>query len=215
MAAFKLELISNLRGDKGEKGDQGSQGLPGTNAVPADNAVAGYIATEGTSATQAAADKRYGRGVSVRQFGATGDGVADDTAAFNAALSFAKNVFVPEGVYKITAALITAAGQTIWGASKHASKLVHAFNGDMFPSFAPYATVKDISIDGQGATFTGRCFVLTGSDNQQSLCSSSRDRLRRRGAGLRHIRGSGFTFGGLPALSRRGWHGHRAFRGSH
>lgn len=169
MAAFKLELISNLRGDKGEKGDQGSQGLPGTNAVPADNAVAGYIATEGTSATQAAADKRYGRGVSVRQFGATGDGVADDTAAFNAALSFAKNVFVPEGVYKITAALITAAGQTIWGASKHASKLVHAFNGDMFPSFAPYATVKDISIDGQGATFTGRCFVLTGSDNQQSL----------------------------------------------
>lgn len=163
-----LVPIANL---KGPQGVQGVQGLPGTNAVPSDDAVAGYIATGGTSATQVEGDKRYGRGVSVRQsqFGAVGDGVADDTAAFNAALAASKNVFIPEGVYKITASLVTGAGQTIWGASKHAARLVHAFNGDMFPNLAPYATVKDISIDGQGATFMGRCFVFSGSDNQQSL----------------------------------------------
>lgn len=169
MPIYELELISNLKGDKGDQGDQGDQGLPGVNATPADEAVAGYISTGGTSATQVEGDKRYGRGVSVRQFGAVGDGVTDDDAAFNAALTFSKNVFVPDGAYKITAPLITGAGQTIWGSSKHAAKLIHAFNGDMFPNLAPYVTVKDLSIDGQGATFTGRCFVFSGSDNQQSL----------------------------------------------
>jgi len=42
--------------------------------------------------------------VSVKDFGAVGDGVADDTAAFNNAVTAAgtRNVFVPGGSYKIT-----------------------------------------------------------------------------------------------------------------
>jgi parallel beta-helix repeat protein len=37
----------------------------------------------------------------VRMFGAVGDGIADDTAAFTQALAVSKNVYVPAGIYKI------------------------------------------------------------------------------------------------------------------
>lgn len=111
----------------------------------------------------------FARGVSVVQFGAVGDGTTDDTAAFTAALAAAKHVYVPQGSYKITAALTTASGQKIWGAGKNSSVLLHAFNGHLFPNLASYTTIEDLSIDGQGATFTGRCFDITGTAAQQSI----------------------------------------------
>jgi hypothetical protein len=43
--------------------------------------------------------------VSVKDFGAVGDGVADDTAAIQAALNFASSVFLPDGTYLITDSL--------------------------------------------------------------------------------------------------------------
>jgi hypothetical protein len=53
--------------------------------------------------------------VSVGDFGAVGDGVTDDTAAFQAALDAAIEVQVPTGSYKITASLILRAGHRIAG----------------------------------------------------------------------------------------------------
>jgi hypothetical protein len=53
--------------------------------------------------------------VSVGDFGAVGDGVTDDTAAFQAALDAAIEVQVPTGSYKITASLILRAGQRVVG----------------------------------------------------------------------------------------------------
>lgn len=43
--------------------------------------------------------------VSVKDFGAVGDGVADDTAAIQAAIDSVKTVYVPPGSYKITATI--------------------------------------------------------------------------------------------------------------
>jgi hypothetical protein len=42
---------------------------------------------------------------SVKDFGAVGDGVADDTAAFQAAINAHKCIYIPIGTYKITATL--------------------------------------------------------------------------------------------------------------
>ena len=58
--------------------------------------------------------------VSVKDFGAAGDGVTDDTLAIQAAInSAAASVFVPEGTYIINSALtLTVAGQQFVGASK-------------------------------------------------------------------------------------------------
>src|SRR5216684_557900 len=49
--------------------------------------------------------RRQGLLVSVKGFGAKGDGVADDTAAIQAALNTAQTVVVPKGTYKISSTL--------------------------------------------------------------------------------------------------------------
>jgi len=55
--------------------------------------------------------------VSVKDFGAAGDGVADDTSAFAAALATGKSVFIPDGTYLITSQLtVSSPGQMIFGA---------------------------------------------------------------------------------------------------
>jgi hypothetical protein len=48
------------------------------------------------------------------QFGAIGDGVADDTAAFNAALATGKNVHLTKSAYNVTALNFTMPAQTLY-----------------------------------------------------------------------------------------------------
>lgn len=61
--------------------------------------------------------------VSVKDFGAVGDGVADDTAAIQAALNAHLNVFAPGGSYKTTSLLAPRTGQTFWGAGMGATTI--------------------------------------------------------------------------------------------
>ena len=58
----------------------------------------------GTGATTRTVDAKLKDTVSVKDFGAVGDGVTDDTAAFNAAITAAgtRNVYVPGSSYAIT-----------------------------------------------------------------------------------------------------------------
>lgn len=57
--------------------------------------------------------------VNVRAFGAVGDGVTDDSAAFRSALdsSFGNGVFVPQGTYKLLSTLQLYSGQSLVGPS--------------------------------------------------------------------------------------------------
>jgi parallel beta-helix repeat protein len=59
----------------------------------------------GTGAQQRTVESKLQDVVSVKDFGAVGDGVADDTAAIQAAIDSGKAAFVPKGVYKISATL--------------------------------------------------------------------------------------------------------------
>jgi hypothetical protein len=71
----------------------------------------------GTGATTRTVDAKLKDIVSVKDFGAVGDGVADDTAAIQAAINTNKEVFVPNGTYLITSALVMTTGQTLRGES--------------------------------------------------------------------------------------------------
>jgi hypothetical protein len=50
---------------------------------------------------------KLGESISVKDFGATGDGTTDDTAAIQAAVDTGLAVFVPQGVYKITSPILS------------------------------------------------------------------------------------------------------------
>lgn len=115
--------ITNIRGPEGP---QGPDGLPGTNAIPTDAAVAAYVSTAGSSATKTAvrdAARLAMRDLTlnVRDFGAVGDGVTDDSAAFMAALAAADaaggaEVFIPAGLWFVSVELKVPSFTTLRGA---------------------------------------------------------------------------------------------------
>ncbi|WP_339077833.1 glycosyl hydrolase family 28-related protein [Acetobacter sp. AC2005] len=69
--------------------------------------------------------------ISVRDFGAKGDGVTDDTAAINAAISYAHTtnnkggrIFFPDGVYNVSSTIIlTGSGFSLIGTSPRAATI--------------------------------------------------------------------------------------------
>jgi hypothetical protein len=66
--------------------------------------------------------------VSVKDFGATGNGGVDDTAAIQAALDSSLNVFVPEGVYLISATLTMRSKGSLVGAGAEKSIILRLSN---------------------------------------------------------------------------------------
>lgn len=85
--------------------------------------------------------------INIKSFGAKGDGVADDTAAFNAAIAFANakggndranvpgtTIFIPDGHYKLTAQLtpITVSGVYFVGSSRDGAVLLIAHTAKVF-----------------------------------------------------------------------------------
>lgn len=75
----------------------------------------GFIQT-GTGAVSQTAQDKLRQTVSVKDFGAVGDGTADDTVAIQAALdSGAKSVYIPAGTYKITTTLSVPTRVSIYG----------------------------------------------------------------------------------------------------
>lgn len=67
-----------------------------------------------TGSTSTTVEAKLAQTVSVKDFGAVGDGVTDDTAAIQAALNFGasnnKSVFFPDGTFKINTGLTTSPG---------------------------------------------------------------------------------------------------------
>lgn len=85
---------------------------PGSSA-PSDAISITYTATGGVPRTQASKNADV---VSVKDLGAVGDGVTDDTVAIQTVLDTGKDVFVPYGTYLISSTLkTTASGQRIFG----------------------------------------------------------------------------------------------------
>lgn len=100
--------------------------------------------------------------VSVKDFGAVGDGVTNDTAAVQAALNASTNVFFPPGQYLVTSSLtIPGADDTvrdsyvISGASAKASKIIASNTFDVFRDSGTYPTriiFKDLQIAAAGVS---------------------------------------------------------------
>jgi hypothetical protein len=104
---------------------------------PADSAASNQVAytPAGANAVVTTVQTKLRESVSVKDFGAVGDGVANDTTAIQAALTYANSlsgttIFVPEGTYKCTSSLNIYAGTTLEGEGKTNSILSFNNTGD-------------------------------------------------------------------------------------
>lgn len=108
--------------------------------------------------------------VSVKDFGAVGDGVTSDYAAFVAAYTAhpGETIYIPDPAvgYKIDGLLTLPPGTILKGQTRQKTKILHAYNGD-FAKLESGSGFMDCWIDGQGETYTGRCFVFEGVTGQQ------------------------------------------------
>jgi hypothetical protein len=110
----------------------------------------------GTGASTRTVQARLRDFVSVKDFGAVGNGVADDTAAIQAALNKQGSVYVPEGLYKITSDL-TIKSNTLVQFASNSAFIAGANNITFFKSTASvpayFTQIHNAQLSGNG--FTG------------------------------------------------------------
>lgn len=104
-----------------------------------------------------------GATIDVRNFGAVGNGVADDTAALQSALNAGPRriVYIPPGNYRTTAPLTLPSNTTVRGAGLQASVISVAHNGNGLVSSYPvntnnaaYVALADFAVICQNGTTT-------------------------------------------------------------
>ncbi len=110
----------------------------------------------------------------VKEYGATGDGISDDTAAFIGASQTGRRVFIPSGTYSVSNILLSQVtdivgsgiNQTIIKARGEQS-VITLSDGYPFGS-----RLKDFSVDGNGTSSYG-IFVRTGGGIQSEFSNIS------------------------------------------
>jgi hypothetical protein len=129
----------------------------------------------GTSAVTRTAQGKMRDTVSVKDFGAVGDGVTNDTAAIQAALTYANSistgaaVYVPSGTYLCSAQLNIYPKTLLFGAGKSTSKLQFTHTGvgikatsPLNSSTAVYIGLRDIHLNNNSGASTDGGFVDVG-----------------------------------------------------
>lgn len=122
-------------------GDPVAVSLEGSMAAP------DFTAAGTGAATRTSADK-FGDFISVKDFGAAGDGLTDDTLAFQKALTAHDAVYVPPGVYLVTAPVTVGGRQSLCGAGQ--SSVIRAASDDFTVIELPNrsATIAGLRIEG-------------------------------------------------------------------
>ena len=100
----------------------------------------------GAGAVTRNVDSKLKEVVSVKDFGAVGDGVADDTAAIQAAVNAHRGVFIPNGTYNISTAIVLTAGYSCLIGDKEMPVLrIPAANGPAIKITATGSTYNEFS----------------------------------------------------------------------
>lgn len=102
----------------------------------------------GTGAVQETVQTRLAQYVSVKDFGAVGDGVADDTTAVSNAISSNRNVYFPPGTYLVTSAIIKSnlTNCTLYGAGASVSSIKASSSSSFSNSMIGFVDCSNIYV---------------------------------------------------------------------
>jgi hypothetical protein len=129
----------------------------------------------GTGAITRTLESKERDAVSVKDFGAVGDGIANDTSAIQLALNSAKFVYIPAGTYLLTASLNVQSNTTIIGQGassilKAGANLVYGLSAINVSNI----NISDLAFNGGGQTTN----VATGFANAIGIFAQGVNRLR-------------------------------------
>jgi len=102
----------------------------------------------GTGASTRTSQDKFSDMISVKDFGAVGDGLSDDTNAIINALSASNSVFIPEGDYLVSSSIRLNARQSLFGAGQ--KSVLKALNNsfDVIEVVEDHIRVSNIRIEG-------------------------------------------------------------------
>jgi len=123
----------------------------------------------GTGASSRTVENKLQESVSVKDFGAVGDGVTDDTAAIQAALDTGATVYIPDGNYLCSNLSITTNQQAL---STVYATLTKNANGPLLSVTADDVTIQNVRFYGVGTTYTGDNISATGDRFTLDMCGS-------------------------------------------
>ncbi len=113
----------NIRSNKALGFD--ASGNPVAVSLEGSMAAPDYTAT-GAGAITRTSSAKFADTISIKDFGAVGDGITDDTIAIQNALNAANSIYLPEGIYLISSAIRLTAFQSIIGAGQ--SSIIKTLN---------------------------------------------------------------------------------------
>lgn len=109
------------------------------------------FAPSGVGAIVRSSNDKHSDHVSVKDFGAVGDGLADDTTAFINALAAHYNVYVPSGTYLLSAPVEIGYGKVLHGAGQSSVLKGTSQAQDILVVPESYASISALKLEGGNA----------------------------------------------------------------
>ena len=167
----------------------------------------------GTGASQRTALDKLRDVVSVKDFGAVGDGVADDTAAINSAIAatVGKALFFPSGTYMTTGGHVLT-NQYAFGSSRNSSIIKKLSGGSniilLSNTSTEAASISDLTIDGNSLNGHGIFVANTQTGTAASTPSFiTRMLIKNIGAAVTTVNVSGITAANPGVVTTAAAHG--------